>query len=366
MRKKKKICIYAIAKNESQFIERWYESVKEADLIIVGDTGSTDDTIEKLTNLGVKVHQINIKPWRFDKARNAVMDLIPEDVDICVSIDLDEIFESGWRNKIEEVWKEKTTRLKYNYNWSFDENSKPATSFLREQIHQRKDYRWIHPVHEILIYTGATQEQLDYAEGIQLNHYPDLTKPRSQYLPLLELSVEEDPTDDRNIHYLGREYMYYEMWDKSIETLKKHLLLDKATWKDERCASMRYIARCYQHKNEFVEAKKWLYQAIIEAPYLREPYIELALLEYNQGNWIACLHMCLESLKITNRSITYINESFAWDSTVHDLASVCYYYLNLPDKAIEYCNKAIVLNPNNERLQNNLKLFQELILEKDK
>ena len=34
-----------------------------------------------------------------------------------------------------------------------------------------------------------------------LNHYPDSKKSRSSYLPLLELSVEEDPTDDRNMHY---------------------------------------------------------------------------------------------------------------------------------------------------------------------
>ena len=43
-----KICVYAIAKNESKFIDRWYNSVKEADYICVLDTGSTDDTFEKL------------------------------------------------------------------------------------------------------------------------------------------------------------------------------------------------------------------------------------------------------------------------------------------------------------------------------
>ena len=43
-----KICVYAICKNESQFVDRWYESMKEADEIVVLDTGSTDDTIEQL------------------------------------------------------------------------------------------------------------------------------------------------------------------------------------------------------------------------------------------------------------------------------------------------------------------------------
>ena len=37
-----KICVYAIAKNEIKFIDRWFNSVKEADYICVLDTGSTD------------------------------------------------------------------------------------------------------------------------------------------------------------------------------------------------------------------------------------------------------------------------------------------------------------------------------------
>ena len=82
-----------------------------------------------------------------------------------------------------------------------------------------------------------------------MNHYPDKTKSRSSYLTLLELSVEEDPEDDRNMHYLGREYMYYSKWDECIKTLKKHLELKSATWKDERAASMSFIARSYKAKN---------------------------------------------------------------------------------------------------------------------
>ena len=40
-----KIVVYAICKNESKFIKRWYESMKEADSIYVLDTGSTDEVL---------------------------------------------------------------------------------------------------------------------------------------------------------------------------------------------------------------------------------------------------------------------------------------------------------------------------------
>ena len=62
-------------------------------------------------------------------------------------------------------------------------------------------------------------------KDIILNHYPDKEKSRSNYLNLLEMSVKEDPTDDRNMHYLGREYMYYGRWNEGIDTLLKHLNL---------------------------------------------------------------------------------------------------------------------------------------------
>ena len=94
-----KICIYAICKNEEAFVDRWYNSMKEADEIVVVDTGSTDNTVQKLKSLGIKVYQKIFSPWRFDKARNYSLSKISSDVDVCMSTDLDEVFEQGWRKK---------------------------------------------------------------------------------------------------------------------------------------------------------------------------------------------------------------------------------------------------------------------------
>ena len=43
-----KIYVYAICKNEAQFVSRYMASMREADQVIVLDTGSTDDTIARL------------------------------------------------------------------------------------------------------------------------------------------------------------------------------------------------------------------------------------------------------------------------------------------------------------------------------
>ena len=61
-----KIAVYTIALNEEQFVARWYESAKEADYLLIADTGSTDNTKEIAKKLGINVVDVAVTPWRFD------------------------------------------------------------------------------------------------------------------------------------------------------------------------------------------------------------------------------------------------------------------------------------------------------------
>lgn len=65
-----KVCVYAICKNEEKFADRWMDSMGEADLVVVLDTGSEDGTAERLRARGAQVTVEQILPWRFDAARN--------------------------------------------------------------------------------------------------------------------------------------------------------------------------------------------------------------------------------------------------------------------------------------------------------
>ena len=324
---KYKVCVYGICKNEEKFVKRWYESMKEADAIFVLDTGSTDNTVKLLKEFGVNVRTSKIEPWRFDVARNKSLDLIPDDYDICVCTDLDEVFEKGWRKYLEDSWVGSTSRARYNYNWSLDDNNRPLVNFYTDKIHQRKNYKWTHPVHEVLTFLGD-KENIITIDNIVLNHYSDKSKSRGSYLPLLELSVKEDPNDDRNMHYLGREYMYYGKWNECIDTLIKHLNLKSSTWKDERCASMRFIARSYKKLGRVEESKMWYDKAINEAPYLRDSYVERGILEYELDNYKEASKYLNDALNINSHEKTYINEIFSWDNTIYDMLSICMFYLN--------------------------------------
>lgn len=350
-----KVCVYAIAKNEEKFAKRWTESMKEADEIYVLDTGSTDNTVKILEENGVKVFCKKIEPWRFDTARNEALLLVPEDTDICVCTDLDEVFNKGWRINMEKAWKDGTTRLKYRYVWNFYDDGSEGTVFYLEKAHSRKGYKWIYPVHELLI---SENERISLAKDVQLNHFADKLKSRKQYLPLLELAVQEDPENDRNMHYLAREYMFHRKYSKAIQNFKKHLSLKNSIWKDERCASMRYIAKCYQEIKDYTSAYKYYLMAIGEAPYLREPWIDAALFEYYRQNYIGAIYFIEYALNIKKRTDTYITQSICWDSTPYDILSIAYYRIGNTEKAIENVRKAIELSDDN-RLKENLKLYEK-------
>ena len=182
---------------------------------------------------------------------------------------------------------------------------------------------------------------------------------------MLEFSVKEYPDSDRNRHYLGREYMFHRKWNEAIDTLLYHLKMENATWKDERAASMRFIARCYRNLNRIDEARMWLKKATVEAPHLRDAYVELALLENDEKNWLEVDRYCRDALKIDINGRSYINEPFTFDETVYDLLSVSNYYLGNFKDALNYVNEALKINDKNKRINKNKELIEELVNNED-
>ena len=383
-----KIVVYAIAHNEGKFVDRWMDSMQEADAVVVLDTGSTDDTVAKLKSRGALVgitqyakwRTINEykqiiaegkkKPWRFDWARNDSIDLanirVP-DADLLVCTDLDEVLLPGWRAKLEAAWQEaiatckNPTTAQYEYVWNFNPDGSDGTKFLYEKVHTPHSARWTHPVHEILSYGDG--KRMVQVKGMRLEHHADPTKSRGQYLHLLELSVEEAPNDDRNMHYLGREYMFYRRWEDSIRTLKRHLNMPSANWRAERAASMRFIARCYVELGDYLRKEIWLRRAITEEPSQREAALELAEMMHAHKDWPALVRACEACLAVKERKMSYLTKAEAWGYRPHDLYSIGLWYTGHRKEAIRENMRALELNPNDERLRNNDAVMRKLIAE---
>jgi tetratricopeptide (TPR) repeat protein len=347
-----KIAVYSIALNESQFVQRWYESAKEADYILLADTGSMDDTKEVARSLGIHVVELSIKPWRFDDARNASLAHIPLDIDYCIALDVDEVLAPGWRQHLEATAKE-VTRPRYKYTWSWNDDGSEGLVYGGDKIHARQGYRWKHPVHEVL--NSYLIPEVQGWIGLEIHHHPDNSKSRGQYFPMLEMATAEDPEDDRNAHYLGREYYFQGMCDKAKEELQRHLSLKRAQWKPERAASMRYIAKCSQG----AEREEWLKRAATECPEGRESWVELAEYYYEQQMWTECYQTSLKALEIKEKPLQYLHDPKAWGSLPYDLAALAAHHLGYKEEALTFGQEALNLSPTDSRLQKNLEFYKE-------
>lgn len=345
-----KIAVYTIAKNEEQFVERWAKSCEDADYRLILDTGSTDKTVELARSQGVEVVVASISPWRFDDARNTSLCLIPNDIDICIALDMDEVLAPNWREEIEKI-KPETTRPRYQYTWSWTEEGEPGLQYGGDKIHRRHGYRWKHPVHEVLV-TDRIKEVQEWV-GLEIHHYPDNTKSRGQYFPLLELAVVEDPTDDRNQYYLAREYFFNKMYDKAAAVFKMHLANPKATWLPERSASMRYLAKCEPDNRE-----EWLIKAHMESPNRREALVELAQHFYETESWASCFHFAKKAIAIEEKPLDYLCEEFAWGALPYDLAAISAYNLDDKKSAYRYGGIALGFDPENDRLAKNMEYYK--------
>lgn len=344
-----KIAVYTIAKNEEQFVQRWAESCAEADYRFILDTGSEDNTRSLAAENGVHNRIRVFEPWRFDHARNHALSLLPEDIYICIALDMDEVLQPGWRQALESI-PAGTTRPRYKYVWSWNEDGSEGLVYGGDKIHARHGYQWKHPVHEVLKPTAGVEVQ-HWVDGLQIHHHPDHSKSRTQYLPLLELAVKEDPRDDRNQFYLAREYFFNGRYELAQYHFNQHLSLSQ--WHPERAASRRYIAKMRPEAREH-----HLYQAIAEDRFRRESWVDLAKHYYDIKDWKACYHTCHMALAITEKPLDYLCDADAWGWLPHDLLAISAYHLGYKVEAAQHGDIALSLKPGDDRLKANLEFYR--------
>lgn len=343
-----KIAVYAISKNEADFVRTFCDSAAGADLIVIADTGSTDNTVDLARACGATVHDIFISPWRFDRARDAALALLPRDVDVCVSLDLDEQLQPGWRAEIERCWTEGVTRLSYLFD------CQNGIKFINNRIHARQGYRWSYPCHEALHADKRITEQVATTDRLLVTHHPDPDKSRSQYLELLAMSVAEDPACQRNAFYYARELTYYRQHENAVKALGAYLDNPKAVWAAERSAAMRMLGQAHGQLGHKIEALRWCRLACAENPGEIEPWVALASELHNQHNWTGCYAACLQALQIAEPTKTHLCDPTLGKAKAFDLASIAAYRLDRPEEALAYGQQALALSPDDERLQNNI------------
>lgn len=363
---KYKVCVYAIAKNEEKNVKKWVESMSEADEIYVMiDDTSSDKTEELLNKLGVHTTRKLIRPWRFDTARNESLKLVPNDADICVCTDLDEIFSKGWRKVLEEKWQPDTNQAYYKFYHNANAKDQTPNIFDYCKIHDRHNFSWNWIIHEyILPIDKNLQVKTVYLDGVMLYHYPDNAKPRN-YISLLETAVKDEPNVERYKTLLLEEYVSAGEYSKTNALLKK-LFKDTSFMSQQyyKCWTYMLAVKSEKKQENFEKAKRYCEELVMDINNCKWFYGELGDLLLNHfKEYELSIGNLLKSLSINKDVVPSREADWNDKAKIYNLLSIAYYYIRDYSKAIEYINKAIKLTkiPNVlEAYQGNKQIYQDM------
>lgn len=268
-----KVCVYTICKNEIDNINQWLDCMNEADYMVVVDTGSIDGTYEKLREAQRKyknllIYKENINPWRFDVARNVAKSHIPADTDLCVSMDMDEIFMyKGWCSFLKRIWlpNYELGTLFYIDNKENNVYNK-RTMLPRTKIHKLSAI-WKYPLHEVPLtdindeYCAQSLISNNHMQAVNLdlrdNDWERLIvihnstkKAKESYIQLAELRLTEYPgivSETIKIMELFKNQKYQDCYNFIDTILKKYADNDQVN----HYKSKFYFYKGYIEENYF-------------------------------------------------------------------------------------------------------------------
>lgn len=320
VKRKKYISVYAIAKDEAKYVRRWFECMKEADEVCVLDTGSTDDTVKILKELGAKVEVKKYDTFLFDKARNDARKLVSKDSEILFALDLDETIAPGWRRILEDAWidaEERGVSPAYA-EYKFKSNMETGETTYINKIHSATEGKWVYGIHEALIYDR--DDHIILPETFCLEHHPDKQKSRGQYLGMLKSAVYEMPDSARMRLYYGRELANNGHFGEALREFEVCLeKSDKAPCdidSVQRAVVMYYMAKIYLCKKNLDNAEMWCLRSVLECR-RRDNCFLLGRL-YDARGLVRLANSAYEkALTIKERQRGYPEEPEAWNGLLY-------------------------------------------------
>jgi glycosyltransferase involved in cell wall biosynthesis len=245
-----KTAAYTICKNELQYVEKWLYYTKDLTYRVILDTGSTDGTWEKFqeaakTDSNLIIEQKIFTPWIFNVARNYNLDMIPTDVDWCLSPDLDEYFSINVLTEMKKTIEVNptVTNISCDRLDLYTENVRvgPPNFLGTNKIHRRHDYIWAQPIYEHLWFKHKDRYEVEiYNKDIYLIHDQDFKKQSRPelYIKMLKDEYETNPTNCWTLWYLLTHYY-------KIQDLENYvtcgIVFINHTHKDERYTQVRGI-----------------------------------------------------------------------------------------------------------------------------
>ncbi len=236
------ISLCMIVKNEEMHIARCLDSVaKLVDEIVIVDTGSTDKTVEIVSNYTSNIYSHS---WTddFSDARN--YSFSKASMDYCMWMDADDILEETQQDKflqLKQSLSSDTDMVMMKYHTAFDEAGTPSFSYFRERwIRNCHDYRWLGAVHEVIPPSG----KVIYSD-IAISHKKlNAGNPDRNLKIYQKLLADQKTLEPRQQYYYGRELYYHKQYEEAISVLEQFLLAPEG-WVENKIEACSICANCY-------------------------------------------------------------------------------------------------------------------------
>lgn len=260
-----KISVAMIVKNEEEMLARCLESVKEADEIVVCDTGSKDKTIEIAKKYTDKVYTDFVWCDHFGKARQHSKEKCTGDW--IMIIDADEFLENSFSDVREAIEKADKAGAQFvNVNTTAEHGR--ATNKFTRIFKNIPEVTWRGAAHNYLELKGGEKKIYESNITHRYGNSPAHKLDPDRTLRILTKACKQNSTLSRERYYLGREHLYRKNFDECIKHLEKYLKVSK--YKAERADAYLMIARCHWYSQKGNLAREACLQAIGINPNFKE------------------------------------------------------------------------------------------------
>lgn len=313
------ITVSMIVKNEEKVLEKCLESVKDADNIVIIDTGSTDNTIEIARRYTNNIYYGDEYLWKKDFAfhRNQSLSKCPLN-DWILIIDADEVLEENGIKKIREYIK---TIPKGKKGVVFNTISTIHTDTMNRNIRLFLNdgvTKWHGVAHNYLDIIDEFKIDSDFT--IYYGYSPAHQLDPDRTLNILKDYCDKNPYAERERYYLAREYYHKKDCDNALKNFD--IYIQKSNNLPEVADAYMLSAYCFFNLGMFEDARECCIKAIIINADFKEPFILLSKISgspKNNKKWLEFSEICTNEDVLFIRTAKFIpKDKIERDSSYYD------------------------------------------------